>query len=310
MKGTPVVLGLAVIVAGCADTGRRVEYVAAQAPPPRAHVAVAPPPLVVVAPTQLRMVWVPEWGVYVLEGHDVVHYESAYYAYSGGYWWIAQSHAGPWAIVAPPPMIARLPPGQFHSHVRRAHQAAQAPPPPAQVVVVPPPPTVVAPAPPQAGYAPAPRVHAAVAPPPPVVVAPTPPQAVQTPALSAQVAVAPPPPVVAPAPPHAAQAPPPPAQVAVAPPPPVVAPARPHMVWIPEWGVHVLQDHDVAYYDNAYYSSSGGHWSISQSPTGPWAVVATPPPMIAKLPPGQLHSHLPSGNHGWCPPGLAKQGRC
>src|SRR5712671_2044786 len=95
MKGTPVVLGLAVIVAGCADTGRRVEYVAAQAPPPRAHVAVAPPPLVVVAPTQLRMVWVPEWGVYVLEGHDVVHYESAYYAYSGGYWWIAQSHAGP-----------------------------------------------------------------------------------------------------------------------------------------------------------------------------------------------------------------------
>src|SRR6266849_4069949 len=230
MKGTPVVLGLAVIVAGCADTGRRVEYVAAQAPPPRAHVAVAPPPLVVVAPTQLRMVWVPEWGVYVLEGHDVVHYESAYYAYSGGYWWIAQSHAGPWAIVAPPPMIARLPPGQFHSHVRRAHQAAQAPPPPAQV--------------------------------------------------------------------------------AVAPPPPVVAPARPHMVWIPEWGVHLLQDHDVAYYDNAYYSYSGGHWSISQSPTGPWAVVARRPPMIAKLPPGQLHSHLPSGNHGWSPPGLAKQGRC
>ena len=27
-----------------------------------------------------------------------------------------------------------------------------------------------------------------------------------------------------------------------------------------------------------------------------------------KLPPGQLHSHLPRGHH--CPPGLAKQGRC
>jgi len=82
------------------------------------------------------------------------------------------------------------------------------------------------------------------------------------------------------------------------------------MIWVPEWDVHVLEGQDIVFYKNAYFSYSGGQWWISESHAGPWAVVATPPPMIAKLPPGQLHSHLPSGNHGRCPPGLAKQGRC
>jgi hypothetical protein len=82
------------------------------------------------------------------------------------------------------------------------------------------------------------------------------------------------------------------------------------MSWVAEWGVHVLEGHDIVRYDNAYYSYSNGHWWISQSHTGPWTLVATPPTTIAKLPPGQLHSHLPSENRSWCPPGLAKQGRC
>jgi hypothetical protein len=83
------------------------------------------------------------------------------------------------------------------------------------------------------------------------------------------------------------------------------------MIWVAEWGVHLMEGQDVVYYNEAYFSFSGGQWSISQSHAGPWTVVATPPAVIAKLPPGQLHSHLPPSAHqGRCPPGLAKQGRC
>lgn len=110
----------------------------------------------------------------------------------------------------------------------------------------------------------------------------------------------------------AAQVPPPPTAVAVAPAPPVVTPASPpSMVWVPEWNMYVLEGYDMVYYSNAYYYYSGGHWWVSQSYGGPWALVLTPPGMIAKLPPGQLHSHIPAGQRGgFCPPGLAKQGRC
>ena len=327
MKGTLLVLGLAISATGCV----------VHTPPSRVYVPSSPPQAVVVAPTpapaQVRMVWVPEWGVYVLEGHDIVYHANAYYAYSGGYWWIARSYAGPWAIVAPPPTVAKLPPGQFHGHghVRRAYQSH------AQVVVVPPQSTSVGTTPPYTSQAPAPRVGQTPAPrvmpqpaqppappapaalPAQVAVAPTPPvvasaqpQPAQAPTRPAY--APPPPPVVASAPSQAGQTPAPPAQPApaaqghAAPPPPVVAKARPHMVWVAEWGVHVLEGHDIVFYENAFYAYSGGHWTISQSHTGPWTVVETPPVVIAKLPPGQLHSHLK--NHGGCPPGLAKQGRC
>lgn len=111
----------------------------------------------------------------------------------------------------------------------------------------------------------------------------------------------------APAAPPAAVAPP--AQVAVASPPPIVGPSAPRLVWVHEWGMYIMEGHDVVYYNGGYYYYYGGHWWISQAHTGPWAIVATPPPVIAQLPPGQLHRHLPAGSRG-CPPGLAKQGRC
>ena len=83
------------------------------------------------------------------------------------------------------------------------------------------------------------------------------------------------------------------------------------MIWVAEWGVHLMEGQDIVYYNEAYFSFSGGQWSISHSYAGPWTVVPTPPAVIASLPPGQLHSHLPpSAHHGRCPPGLAKQGRC
>ena len=342
----------AVTGAVIADAARRAEHEAAYPPPPPAQVVVAAPPRVVV-PTAPHMVWVPEWGVYVMDGHDIVYHQTSYYQYSNGYWWISPSYAGPWAIAAtPPPTIAQLPPGRLHHHpVRRAYMAAQASPPTAPIIVQAPP-TVIVAAPPQAApaapapgqifpaprphvYAPAqppavvvqappvaaapaqptapPVVHGAVTPAPPVAAAPvvvappaaTPPQ-VATPRVVA--APAPPPAVVVPAPPQTERAPAPPAQVTLATPPAAGSPARPHMIWVAEWGVHLLEGQDVVYYNEAYFSFSGGQWSISQSHAGPWAIVPTPPPVIAKLPPGQLHSHLPRGHH--CPPGLAKQGRC
>ena len=343
----------AVTGAVIADAARRAEHEAAYPPPPPAQVVVAAPPRVVV-PTAPHMVWVPEWGVYVMDGHDIVYHQTSYYQYSNGYWWISPSYAGPWAIAAtPPPTIAQLPPGRLHHHpVRRAYMAAQASPPTAPIIVQAPPTVIVAAPPPAAPAAPAPGqifpaprphvyapaqppavvvvqappvaaapaqptappvVHGAVTPAPPVAAAPvvvappaaTPPQ-VATPRVVP--APAPPPAVVVPAPPQTERAPAPPAQVTLATPPAAGSPARPHMIWVAEWGVHLLEGQDVVYYNEAYFSFSGGQWSISQSHAGPWAIVPTPPPVIAKLPPGQLHSHLPRGHH--CPPGLAKQGRC
>jgi hypothetical protein len=112
---------------------------------------------------------------------------------------------------------------------------------------------------------------------------------------------------VTPAPPPAAAAPP--AQVAVAAPPPIVVTGAPRLVWVPQWGLYVMEGYDVVYHDGAYYYFHGGHWWVSQTYTGPWAVVVVPPGTIAKLPRGNLHAHVPARAKG-CPPGLANQGRC
>jgi hypothetical protein len=99
------------------------------------------------------------------------------------------------------------------------------------------------------------------------------------------------------------------AQVVVASPPAVAVPA-PRLIWVPQWGIYLMEGHDIVYYNTAYYYSHGGRWWISQSYTGPWAIVVTPPPVIAQLPPGHLHGHLPGRGRGGCPPGQAKKGRC
>jgi hypothetical protein len=111
-----------------------------------------------------------------------------------------------------------------------------------------------------------------------------------------------PPPAPAP-PPVAAPAPPPP-QVAVVTPPPVVVP-QPQLIWVPQWGVYVLEGHDVVYHGGQYYNLYGGRWYVSHSYSGPWAIVSAPPPMLAKVPPGQFHKQLPPGlqKKGKIPPG-------
>jgi hypothetical protein len=110
---------------------------------------------------------------------------------------------------------------------------------------------------------------------------------------------APPPPA-----PPVAGPPPPPPQVAVVTPPPVVVP-QPQLIWVPQWGVYILEGHDIVYHGDHYYYSYGGHWYVSRSYTGPWAIVSAPPPKLAKLPPGQFHRQLPPGlqKKGKIPPG-------
>jgi len=67
----------------------------------------------------------------------------------------------------------------------------------------------------------------------------------------------------------------------------------------------VLEGQDIVYYGQQYYHWYGGRWYVSGSHAGPWAVVAAQPVVIAKLPRGQLHRHLPPGHQkkGKIPPG-------
>jgi hypothetical protein len=92
---------------------------AAGAPPAVVVASPPPPPAVVVPPPAPRLIWVPEWQVYVVEHHDVVYYNAAYYSVSGGRWYVSQSHVGPWVLVssAPPVAVAKLPRGRFHAHL-------------------------------------------------------------------------------------------------------------------------------------------------------------------------------------------------
>lgn len=67
------------------------------------------------------------------------------------------------------------------------------------------------------------------------------------------------------------------------------------MVWVPKWGVHVVEGYDIVFFEYAYYFYYERRWYIARSPAGPWALVPSPPPVLAALPPGAFHQHLPSG---------------
>jgi hypothetical protein len=115
---------------------------------------------------------------------------------------------------------------------------------------------------------------------------------------------APPPPPQPPPPPAVAAPPPPPPPVAVVAPPPVVV-ASPHYVWVPQWGVYVLEGHDVIYHDGYHYYMHGDRWYVSRSHRGPWAIVNARPAVLHRVPHGQFHRHMPPGleKKGKVPPG-------
>jgi hypothetical protein len=109
----------------------------------------------------------------------------------------------------------------------------------------------------------------------------------------------PPPPPVAVAPP-----PPPPPPVAVVAPPPVLVPV-PQYIWVPQWGVYVVEGHDIIFHGGHYYYHQHNRWYVSRSHGGPWKAVARRPTVLARVPPGHFHRHLPPGleKKGKIPPG-------
>jgi hypothetical protein len=111
---TLVVLVVVPLVAACASSVRPREAVRSAPPSPAALAASAP--TVVVAPAP-QLIWVPQWGMYVVEGADIVYYASAYYYYYEGRWYSARSHAGPWERARPPRAIAKLPRGRLYTHL-------------------------------------------------------------------------------------------------------------------------------------------------------------------------------------------------
>jgi hypothetical protein len=112
-----------------------------------------------------------------------------------------------------------------------------------------------------------------------------------------------------------------------APPPPLVIASPPTPVVVPGTAVYYVPtaSFNLFVYGGQYYSFHNGAWFSAATGNGPWTVVAServPGPVLAvpgryyRIPPGQARKtdgppSEPDGHgRGWCPPGLAKQGRC
>jgi len=108
-----VVMTAAVTLGACASSAPSRET--AQAAPPAASQAASAPSVVITPAPQL--IWVPQWGMYVVEGHDIVYYKAAYYYFFGDRWYSARSYAGPWSPVRPPAAVTKLPRGRLYSHL-------------------------------------------------------------------------------------------------------------------------------------------------------------------------------------------------
>jgi hypothetical protein len=86
------------------------------------NVNVGPPPVIFAAPP--RVVVIPQTPVYYAPDttYNVFFYDGRYYSYHNGAWFLATSHAGPWAFVpvehVPRPVVLvparffKIPPGQ------------------------------------------------------------------------------------------------------------------------------------------------------------------------------------------------------
>jgi hypothetical protein len=124
--GVGVVAGALIGDAMQADEQRQAT--APPPPPPPAPVVAPPPPVAVVAPPPVvvaspQYIWVPQWGVYVVEGHDIVYHDGFHYHWRAGRWYVSRSHGGPWAAVkARPVALAKVPPGHIHRLLPPGHQ--------------------------------------------------------------------------------------------------------------------------------------------------------------------------------------------
>jgi hypothetical protein len=92
------------------------------------NVNLGPPPVVFAAPP--RVVVIPKTPVYYAPdtSYNVFFYEGRYYSFHNGGWFLATSHAGPWALVpvahVPGPVLAvpvkyyKIPPGHAKKMAR------------------------------------------------------------------------------------------------------------------------------------------------------------------------------------------------
>jgi cell wall-associated NlpC family hydrolase len=83
---------MAVMLTGCSTLSEN-----RKTDPVSPTVRVPPPAVAAVdGPTSPPIVWVPEWGVYLREGQDVVIHRGIYYRYDAGAWHASDSPQGPW----------------------------------------------------------------------------------------------------------------------------------------------------------------------------------------------------------------------
>ena len=86
--------------------------------PPKVAVPASPVARSAAVVASPMYVWVPQWGVYVVEGQDIVYHDGYYYYWYGGRWYVARTHRGPWTYATDfPPALANLPPGHFDRHL-------------------------------------------------------------------------------------------------------------------------------------------------------------------------------------------------
>ncbi|MGH7313553.1 MAG: C40 family peptidase, partial [Candidatus Rokuibacteriota bacterium] len=72
-----------------------------------------------------RLVWVPEWRLYLREGHDAVAHDDLYYLYAHGGWYVGETDRGPWRAVAPTRRAVRPATPRSSSSTPTEHRVVQ-----------------------------------------------------------------------------------------------------------------------------------------------------------------------------------------
>jgi hypothetical protein len=88
-----------------------------------------------------------------------------------------------------------------------------------------------------------------------------------------------------------------------------VAESAPQYIWVPQWGVYVVEGYDIVYHDHRHYYWHGGRWYVARAHTGPWSVATAEPAVLMQVPHGKIHQRLPPALHkqGRVPPGHSKR---
>lgn len=123
-RGTALaVVPLALMLGACSSVQPRADrgsapgidtsFIVAHPPSMAAAARAASAPAVSVPPGSARLVWVPDWKLYLREGRDVVEYDDRYFLWSGGQWHVGITDQGPWRPLTPDrPVETAQPPAQ------------------------------------------------------------------------------------------------------------------------------------------------------------------------------------------------------